>query len=752
MENQNRQNAAQCPFHGSVTNQSSNRTTNKDWWPNQLNLSILHQHDRKTNPHDEEFNYAEEFQKLDYWALKEDLRKLMTESQDWWPADYGHYGPLFIRMAWHSAGTYRIGDGRGGASTGTQRFAPLNSWPDNANLDKARRLLWPIKKKYGNKISWADLFILAGNVAIESMGGKTIGFGGGRVDVWHPEEDVYWGSEKEWLASERYSGDRELENPLAAVQMGLIYVNPEGPDGKPDPKAAARDIRETFRRMGMNDEETVALIAGGHTFGKAHGAGPATHVGPEPEAAPIEAQGLGWISSYGKGKGSDTITSGIEGAWTPTPTQWDTSYFDMLFGYDWWLTKSPAGAWQWMAVDPDEKDLAPDAEDPSKKVPTMMMTTDLALRFDPEYEKIARRFHQNPEEFAEAFARAWFKLTHRDMGPKTRYLGPEVPKEDFIWQDPIPEVDYELTEAEIEEIKAKILNSGLTVSELVKTAWASASTFRNSDKRGGANGARIRLAPQKDWEVNEPERLAKVLSVYEDIQRELPKKVSIADLIVLGGSAAVEKAARDAGFDVKVPFFPGRGDATQEQTDVESFAVLEPFADGFRNYQKQEYSVPPEELLVDKAQLLGLTAPEMTVLVGGLRVLGANYRDLPHGVFTDRIGVLTNDFFVNLLDMNYEWVPTDSGIYEIRDRKTGEVRWTATRVDLIFGSNSILRSYAEFYAQDDNQEKFVRDFINAWVKVMNADRFDLVKKARESVTALQLLVFDRYEKGTAVSK
>ncbi|NNV07194.1 catalase/peroxidase HPI [Geobacillus sp. MMMUD3] len=735
MEHQHPQQASKCPYHGSITNQSSNRTTNKDWWPNQLNVSILHQHDRKTNPHDEDFDYAQEFAKLDYWALKEDLRKLMTESQDWWPADYGHYGPLMIRMAWHSAGTYRIGDGRGGASTGTQRFAPLNSWPDNANLDKARRLLWPIKKKYGNKISWADLFILAGNVAIESMGGKTIGFGGGRVDVWHPEEDVYWGSEKEWLASERYSGDRELENPLAAVQMGLIYVNPEGPDGKPDPKAAARDIRETFRRMGMNDEETVALIAGGHTFGKAHGAGPATHVGPEPEAAPIEAQGLGWISSYGKGKGSDTITSGIEGAWTPTPTQWDTSYFDMLFGYDWWLTKSPAGAWQWMAVDPNENDLAPDAENPSKKVPTMMMTTDLALRFDPEYEKIARRFHQNPEEFAEAFARAWFKLTHRDMGPKTRYLGPEVPEEDFIWQDPIPEVDYELTEAEIEEIKAKILNSGLTVSELVKTAWASASTFRHSDKRGGANGARIRLAPQKDWEVNEPERLAKVLSVYEDIQRELPKKVSIADLIVLGGSAAVEKAARDAGFDVKVPFFPGRGDATQEQTDVESFAVLEPFADGFRNYQKQEYSVPPEELLIDKAQLLGLTGPEMTVLIGGLRVLGANYRDLPHGVFTDRIGVLTNDFFVNLLDMDYEWVPTDGGIYEIRDRKTGQVRWTATRVDLIFGPNSILRSYAEFYAQDDNQEKFVRDFINAWVKIMNADRFDLVKKARESVAA-----------------
>ncbi len=735
MENQNRQNAAQCPFHGSVTNQSSNRTTNKDWWPNQLNLSILHQHDRKTNPHDEEFNYAEEFQKLDYWALKEDLRKLMTESQDWWPADYGHYGPLFIRMAWHSAGTYRIGDGRGGGSTGTQRFAPLNSWPDNANLDKARRLLWPIKKKYGNKISWADLMILAGNVAIESMGGKTIGFGGGREDVWHPEEDIYWGAEKEWLASERYSGDRELENPLAAVQMGLIYVNPEGPDGKPDPKAAARDIRETFRRMGMNDEETVALIAGGHTFGKAHGAGPASHVGPEPEAAPIEAQGLGWISSYGKGKGRDTITSGIEGAWTPTPTKWDMSYFDMLFGYDWWLTKSPSGAWQWMAVDPKEEHLAPDVEDPSKKVPTMMMTTDLALRFDPEFEKIARRFHENPDEFADAFARAWFKLTHRDMGPKTRYLGPEVPEEDFIWQDPIPTVDYELTDAEIEEIKAKILNSGLTVSELVKTAWASASTFRNSDKRGGANGARIRLAPQKDWEVNEPERLAKVLSVYEDIQRELPKKVSIADLIVLGGSAAVEKAARDAGFDVKVPFIPGRGDATQEQTDVQSFSVLEPFADGFRNYQKKEYSVGPEELLIDKAQLLGLTAPEMTVLIGGLRVLGANYRDLPHGVFTDRVGVLTNDFFVNLVDMNYEWVPTDSGIYEIRDRKTGEVRWTATRVDLIFGANSILRSYAEFYAQDDNREKFVRDFINAWVKVMNADRFDIhLKQAKESVT------------------
>ncbi|MBB3908159.1 catalase/peroxidase HPI [Anoxybacillus rupiensis] len=735
MENKNHHNASQCPFsHGSVTSHTSKRTTNKDWWPNQLNLSILHQHDRKTNPHDEEFHYAQEFQKLDYQALKEDLRKLMTSSQDWWPADYGHYGPLFIRMAWHSAGTYRIGDGRGGAATGSQRFAPLNSWPDNVNLDKARRLLWPIKKKYGNKISWADLIVLAGNVAIESMGGKTIGFGAGRVDVWHPEEDIYWGAEKEWLDEKRYTGERDLENPLAAVQMGLIYVNPEGPDGKPDPIAAARDIRETFKRMGMNDEETVALIAGGHTFGKAHGAGDASHVGPEPEAAPIEAQGLGWVSSYGKGKGRDTITSGLEGSWTPTPTKWDMSYFDLLFGYEWWLTKSPAGAWQWQAVNQDEKDLAPDAEDPSKKVPTIMFTTDLALRFDPEYEKIARRFHQNPDEFADAFARAWFKLLHRDMGPKTRYLGPEVPKEDFVWQDPIPEVDYELTDSEIEEIKAKILNSGLTVSELVKTAWASASTFRNSDKRGGANGARIRLAPQKDWEVNEPEPLAKVLAVYEDIQSELPKKVSLADLIVLGGSAAVEKAARDAGFDVTVPFIPGRGDATQEQTDAESFAVLEPVADGFRNYQKKEYSVGPEELLLDKAQLLDLTAPEMTVLIGGLRVLGANYRDLPHGVFTHRVGVLTNDFFVNLVDMNNKWVPVEGGIYEIRDRQTDEVLWTATRVDLIFGSNSVLRSYSEFYAQDDNQEKFVRDFIKAWVKVMNADRFDIhLKNVRASV-------------------
>ncbi|EGL81550.1 Catalase-peroxidase [Caldalkalibacillus thermarum TA2.A1] len=735
MENQNHHNTAKCPFsHGSLTSYASKGTTNKDWWPNQLNLSILHQHDRKTNPHDEDFDYAQEFQKLDYWALKEDLRKLMTTSQDWWPADYGHYGPLFIRMAWHAAGTYRIGDGRGGASTGSQRFAPLNSWPDNANLDKARRLLWPIKKKYGNKISWADLIVLAGNVAIEAMGGKTIGFGAGRTDIWHPEEDIYWGAEKEWLGEERYSGDRELENPLAAVQMGLIYVNPEGPDGKPDPIAAARDIRETFRRMGMNDEETVALTAGGHTFGKAHGAGDASHVGPEPEAAPIEAQGLGWISTYGKGKGRDTITSGIEGAWTPTPTQWDNSYFDLLFGYEWELTKSPAGAYQWRPINPKEEHLAPDPEDPSVRVPTMMTTADMALRMDPEFEKISRRFHQNPDEFADAFARAWFKLLHRDMGPKVRYLGPEVPEEDFIWQDPIPSVDYELTDSEIEEIKAKILNSGLTVSELVKTAWASASTFRNSDKRGGANGARIRLAPQKDWEVNEPEQLAKVLAVYEDIQKQLPKKVSIADLIVLGGSAAVEKAARDAGFDVTVPFAPGRGDATQEQTDVESFAVLEPCADGFRNYQKKEYSVGPEELLLDKAQLLNLTAPEMTVLIGGLRVLGANYGNTPHGVFTDRVGVLTNDFFVNLLDMSVEWKPVGGGIYEGRDRNTGEVVRTATRVDLVFGANSVLRSYAEFYAQDDNQEKFVRDFIAAWVKVMNADRFDLNLKAKKSVT------------------
>ncbi|MBB6635732.1 catalase/peroxidase HPI [Cohnella thailandensis] len=719
-------NAGKCPvMHGSATSHKSSGTSNKDWWPNQLNLNILHQHDRKSNPMGEDFDYAEEFQKLDFQALKQDLRDLMTDSQDWWPADYGHYGPLFIRMAWHSAGTYRTFDGRGGAGSGSQRFAPLNSWPDNGNLDKARRLLWPIKQKYGNKISWADLFILTGNVAIESMGGKTFGFGGGREDVWHPEEDIYWGAEKEWLGDNRYTGERQLENPLAAVQMGLIYVNPEGPNGKPDPLASAFDIRDTFKRMGMNDEETVALVAGGHTFGKAHGAGDASLVGAEPEGAPIEAQGLGWISSHGSGKGRDAITSGVEGAWTANPTQWDNGYFDLLFGYEWELSKSPAGAHQWAPVNPAPEHLAPDAEDASIRVPTMMTTADMALRMDPEYEKISRRFHANPEEFADAFARAWFKLTHRDMGPRARYLGPEVPSEELIWQDPIPAAGYELTDSEVEEIKAKILESGLTIGELVTTAWASASTFRGSDKRGGANGARIRLAPQKDWEVNQPEQLAKVLPILEAIQSDLDKKVSLADLIVLGGSAAVEKAARDAGFDVSVPFAPGRGDATQEQTDPESFAVLEPISDGFRNYQKKHYGVNPAELLVDKAQLLGLTAPEMTALVGGMRVLGTNFGGTKHGVFTDRVGTLTNDFFVNLLDMGVQWKPAEGGVYEGRDRKTGEVVRTATIFDLVFGSNSVLRSIAEVYAQHDNREKFVRDFISAWVKVMNADRFDL---------------------------
>jgi catalase-peroxidase len=726
MDSMNNANAGKCPFsHGSATSHKASGMTNKDWWPNQLNLNILHQHDRKSNPMDEDFDYAEEFKKLDYQALKQDLRDLMTDSQDWWPADYGHYGPFFIRMAWHSAGTYRTGDGRGGAGNGTQRFAPLNSWPDNANLDKARRLLWPIKQKYGNKISWADLMVLAGNVALESMGFQTFGFGGGRADVWHPEEDIYWGAEKEWLADKRYSGDRSLDNPLAAVQMGLIYVNPEGPNGKPDPLAAARDIRETFGRMGMNDEETVALIAGGHTFGKAHGAASASHVGAEPEAAPVEAQGLGWLSTHGSGKGRDTITSGLEGAWTPNPTQWDNGYFEMLYGYEWWLTKSPSGAWQWLAVDPAEQHLAPDVEDASVKVPTVMFTTDLALRHDPEYGKISRRFYENPEQFADAFARAWFKLTHRDMGPRARYLGPEVPDEALIWQDPIPAVDYALTAAEVEDLKKKILDSGLTVSELVTTAWASASTFRGSDKRGGANGARIRLAPQKDWEVNQPEQLSKVLKTLEGIQDQLDRKVSLADLIVLGGSAAVEKAARDAGFDVTVPFVAGRGDADQEQTDVEGFAVLEPIADGFRNYMKKQYSVSAAELLIDKAQLLNLTAPEMTALLGGMRVLGTNFAGTKHGVFTERVGTLTNDFFVNLLDMGVQWKPVEGGVYEGRDRKTGEVVRTATIVDLVFGSNSVLRAIAEVYAQDDNQEKFVRDFIAAWVKVMNADRFDL---------------------------
>ncbi|UTR11238.1 catalase/peroxidase HPI [Evansella sp. LMS18] len=728
------ENNGQCPFSKASTGTEIKRvkgTTNKDWWPNQLNLDILHQHDAKTNPLGENFNYAEEFKKLDYDALKKDLHNLMTDSQDWWPADYGHYGPFFIRMSWHAAGTYRMGDGRGGGGSGSQRFAPLNSWPDNGNLDKARRLLWPIKQKYGNKLSWADLLVLAGNVAIESMGGKTIGFGGGREDIWHPEEDVNWGPETEWLGNERYEGERELENPLAAVQMGLIYVNPEGPDGEPDPKGSARDIRETFKRMGMNDEETVALTAGGHTFGKAHGAGDASHVTEDPEGALIEHQGFGWHSSYETGNGPYTITSGIEGAWTPTPTKWDMSYFDLLFGYEWKLTKSPAGAYQWEPVDVDEEHMAPDAHDSSKKVKTMMTTADMAMREDPDYEKIARRFHENPDEFADAFARAWFKLLHRDMGPRDRYLGPDVPEEDFIWQDPTPKGNYDLTDSDIAELKSKILDSGLSVSELVTTSWASASTFRGSDMRGGANGARIRLEPQKNWEANEPEQLSKVLSVLEDIKNDFIKEVSLADLIVLGGSAAIEKAAKDAGYDVTVPFEPGRGDASQEQTDVENFEVLEPLADGFRNYQKKEFAVSPEELMLDKAQLLGLTAKEMTVLVGGLRVLGTNHRGTEHGVFTDHVGALTPDFFVNLLDMGIQWKPKDNLTYEGFDRKTGELKRTATRVDLVFGSHSVLRALAEVYAQEDNREKFVRDFIAAWVKIMNADRFDLTNNPEE---------------------
>jgi len=711
-------------------------TTNQDWWPNQLNLRVLHQHSSKSNPMGEEFDYRAEFQKLDYWALKEDLRKLMTESQDWWPADFGHYGPLIIRMAWHSAGTYRIGDGRGGAESGTQRFAPLNSWPDNANLDKARRLLWPIKQKYGSKISWADLMILAGNVALESMGVKTIGFAGGRADVWEPEEDIYWGKEREWLGDERYSGDRELENPLAAVQMGLIYVNPEGPNGKPDPLAAARDIRETFGRMGMNDEETVALIAGGHTFGKTHGAGDASLVGPEPEAAPIEEQGLGWISKHGTGKGSDTITSGLEVTWTSTPTKWTSNFLWNLFGYEWELTKSPAGAWQWRPKNGMGEGTVPDAHDPSKRHAPGMLTTDLALRFDPVYEKIARRFLEDPDEFQKAFARAWFKLTHRDMGPRTRYLGPEVPEEEFIWQDPIPARNHDLIDEEdTAALKARILSTGLSIRELVATAWASASTFRGSDKRGGANGARIRLAPQKDWEVNEPHQLRPVLETLEGIQHEFNsrqtggKRVSLADLIVLGGCAAIEQAARNAGIEITVPFIPGRMDATQEQTDVDSFAVLEPVHDGFRNYLKGKFDLPAEHLLVDRAQLLTLTAPEMTVLIGGLRVLDVNYGGSRHGVFTDRPGALTNDFFVNLLDMGIKWNATDDeNVFEGRDRATGELRWTGTRVDLIFGSNSQLRAIAEVYASADAREKFVNDFVKAWNKVMNLDRFDLLVK------------------------
>jgi catalase-peroxidase len=705
----------------------------RDWWPNQLNLKILHQNSPLSNPMDQEFNYAEEFKKLDLAAVKKDLYALMTGSQDWWPADYGHYGGLFIRMAWHLAGTYRIGDGRGGAGAGLQRFAPVNSWPDNVNLDKARRLLWPIKQKYGRKISWADLMILAGNCALESMGFKTFGFGGGRADVWEPQEDIYWGAETEWLGDQRYSGDRELENPLAAVQMGLIYVNPEGPNGNPDPVASGRDVRTTFGRMGMNDEETVALVAGGHTFGKCHGAGPASHVGPEPEAAPIEEQGLGWKSSFGTGKGGDTISSGIEGAWKPNPTTWDLGYLKVLFKYEWELVKSPAGAHQWLAKDVAEEDMVVDAHDPSKKHRPMMTTADLSLRFDPIYEPIARRYLENPQEFADAFARAWFKLIHRDMGPRSRYLGPEVPAEELIWQDPVPAVDHELIDApDIAALKGKILASGLSIPELVYTAWASASTFRGSDKRGGANGARLRLAPQKNWEVNQPAQLAKVLKALEGIQKEFNgaqsggKKVSLADLIVLGGCAGVEQAAKNAGYDVTVPFTPGRTDASQEQTDVKSFAVLEPAADGFRNYLKTKYAVSAEELLVDRAQLLTLTAPEMTVLVGGLRVLNANFGQSQHGAFTKRPETLTNDFFVNLLDMRTEWKATqEENVFEGRDRATGELKWTGTRVDLIFGSNSQLRALAEVYGCVDSQEKFLHDFIAVWNKVMNLDRFDL---------------------------
>jgi catalase-peroxidase len=711
-------------------------TTNRDWWPNQLRLDILHQHSSKSNPMGEDFNYAKEFKSLDLAAVKKELRALMTDSQDWWPADFGHYGPLFIRMAWHSAGTYRTGDGRGGAGRGNQRFPPVNSWPDNVNLDKARRLLWPIKQKYGRKISWADLMILAGNVALESMGFKTFGFGGGREDIWEPEADVYWGSEDKWLGDKRYSGDRDLENPLAAVQMGLIYVNPEGPNGNPDPVAAARDIRETFARMAMNDEETVALIAGGHTFGKTHGAGDAKHVGPEPEAAPIEEQGLGWKSSYGSGKGNDTISSGLEVTWTTTPTKWSNNFFENLFRYEWELTKSPAGAHQWKPKQNAGDGTVPDAHDPSKHHGPTMLTTDLSLRFDPAYEKISRRFLEHPDQFADAFSRAWFKLTHRDMGPRARYLGPEVPKEELIWQDPIPAVNHKLIgKRDIDSLKGKILASGLTVSELVSTAWASASTFRGSDKRGGANGARIRLAPQKDWEVNQPAQLAKVLKTLEDIQRAFNKaqsggkKVSLADLIVLAGCAGVEKAAKNAGHEVTVPFTPGRMDASPEQTDADSFAVLEPVADAFRNYLKAKFSVSAEELLVDRAQLLTLTAPKMTVLLGGMRVLNTNVGQSRHGVFTTRPEALTNDFFVNLLDMGTTWMPVSEArdVFEGRDRKTGQVKWTATRVDLVFGSNAQLRALAEVYACSDSLKKFVHDFVAVWNKVMNLDRFDLAK-------------------------
>jgi catalase-peroxidase len=709
--------------------------SNREWWPEQLNLNVLHQHSPRGNPMGEEFDYRAEFSKLDLKAVKQDLYDLMTDSQPWWPADYGHYGPFFIRMAWHSAGTYRVSDGRGGSSTGGQRFAPLNSWPDNANLDKARRLLWPIKKKYGDKLSWADLMILTGNCALESMGFKTFGYGGGRVDVFEPGEDVYWGTEEEWLGDTRYAEGRALESPLAAVQMGLIYVNPEGPNGKPDPAASAHDIRETFGRMAMNDEETVALIAGGHTFGKCHGAGDPSHIGSEPEGADIADQGIGWTSRFESGSGEHAITSGLEGAWTPNPIKWDNGYFDMLFNYEWELTKSPAGAWQWAAKNTTDESLAPAAHDMSKRVPTMMATTDIALKVDPAYERISRRFHQNPAEFADAFARAWFKLTHRDMGPKVRYLGEEVPAEDLLWQDPLPAVDHPLVEAaDVQDLKRRILESGLSVSELVTTAWSAAASYRNSDKRGGANGARIRLAPQKDWEVNEPEQLARVLQKLEGIQQDFNgaqptgKKVSLADLIVLGGCAAVEKAASDGGHPIDVPFTPGRTDASQEQTDVESFEPLEPGAEGFRNYLSEDRKMPTEELLVDRAQLLTLSAPEMAVLVGGLRVLGANHGQTGYGVFTARPGVLSNDFFVNLLDMTIAWKQTSdtANHFEARDRETGELKWTGSRVDLVFGSNSQLRAISEVYAQDDSKERFVRDFVKAWTKVMNLDRFDLV--------------------------
>ena len=734
MENNKSTNPGKCPvMHGGNTRAGGGGTKNMNWWPNQLNLKILHQHDKKSNPLEEDFNYRNAFRSLNLKSVKTDLEQLMTDSQEWWPADYGHYGPFMIRMAWHAAGTYRTGDGRGGASTGNQRFAPLNSWPDNANLDKARRLLWPIKKKYGKKLSWADLYILAGNVAIESMGLKTFGFGGGREDIWEPEEDIYWGAEETWLGNSRYSGERDLENPLAAVQMGLIYVNPEGPDGNPDPLASGKDVRETFLRMGMNDYETVALTAGGHTFGKAHGAASASYVGPEPEAAALEEMGLGWKSAYKSGKGNEAITSGIEGAWKPNPIQWDSGYFDVLFGYDWKLTKSPAGAHQWVPINLKKEDHAPDAQDASKRVGIMMTTADMSMREDPAYRKISEHFHKNPKEFANAFARAWFKLTHRDMGPKSRYLGPEVPAEDLLWQDPLPPLKHKLPGAkDISQLKQDIMASGLSVSELVYVAWSSAATYRGSDSRGGANGARIRLAPQKNWEVNQPRLLQKVLRVLESIQsnfnsKQKGKAISMADMIVLGGCAAIEKAAEAAGVKVKVPFAAGRTDASKEQTDVESFQVLEPLADGFRNYLKKSYTVSVEEMLVDRAQLLTLTAPEMTVLVGGMRALNANFGKSKHGVLTKKPGTLSNDFFVNLMDMGIKWNPVskEADTFVGIERKSGKVKWTATRVDLVFGSNSQLRAISEVYAEDGAKEKFVKDFVKAWTKVMNADRFDL---------------------------